>query len=91
MTRDLSRRQMPSSQPGGLLESLVPGLAVVRTYDTGWLRLDLLAGLVLTAMLVPQGMAYAALAGLPPIVGLYATAVTRLRALRSVAHPRARP
>jgi high affinity sulfate transporter 1 len=42
------------------------------------LRVDLAAGLVLTAMLIPQGMAYAALAGLPPIVGLYATAVPLL-------------
>ena len=32
---------------------------------------DLVAGLVLTALLVPQGMAYAELAGLPPITGLY--------------------
>ena len=38
-----------------------------------WLRQDLVAGLVLTALLVPQGMAYAELAGLPPITGLYTT------------------
>ena len=36
-----------------------------------WLRKDVVAGLVLTALLVPQGMAYAELAGLPPITGLY--------------------
>jgi len=50
---------------------VVPGLANLRSYRTEWLRSDLVAGLVLTALLVPQGMAYAELAGLPPITGLY--------------------
>src|ERR1700741_1000324 len=36
-----------------------------------WLAKDVLAGVVLTTLLVPQGMAYAELAGLPPITGLY--------------------
>ncbi len=40
-------------------------------YRREWLRKDVVAGLVLTALLVPQGMAYAELAGLPPITGLY--------------------
>jgi high affinity sulfate transporter 1 len=40
-------------------------------YQARWLRRDVVAGLVLTALLVPQGMAYAELAGLPPITGLY--------------------
>src|SRR5438094_9821919 len=42
-------------------------------YQRSWLRRDLLAGLVLTTLLVPQGMAYAELAGLPVITGLYTT------------------
>ena len=50
---------------------VVPGLAMLRSYQIGWLRSDVVAGLVLTALLVPQGMAYAELAGLPPITGLY--------------------
>ncbi|NMH93122.1 sulfate permease [Pseudonocardia bannensis] len=50
---------------------MVPGLATLRTYQPGWLSKDLVAGLVLTALLVPQGMAYAELAGLPAITGLY--------------------
>src|SRR6188508_270396 len=50
---------------------IAPGIASVRSYEAGWLRQDLVAGLVLTALLVPQGMAYAELAGLPPITGLY--------------------
>lgn len=51
----------------------VPGVRVLATYERGWLQHDLLAGIVLTALLVPQGMAYAELAGLPPVTGLYAT------------------
>jgi high affinity sulfate transporter 1 len=50
---------------------LVPGLNAVRTYKLRWFPKDLVAGLILTTLLVPQGMAYAALAGLPPITGLY--------------------
>ena len=49
----------------------VPGVRVLRTYERAWLGKDVVAGLVLTALLVPQGMAYAELAGLPPITGLY--------------------
>src|SRR6185369_17416560 len=38
-----------------------------------WLKPDFIAGLVLVAILVPHGMAYAELAGLPPVTGLYTT------------------
>ncbi len=51
----------------------VPGVRVLETYRRGWLQHDLTAGVVLTALLVPQGMAYAELAGLPAVTGLYAT------------------
>jgi high affinity sulfate transporter 1 len=53
----------------------MPGLARLRPYPRAWLRHDVVAGLVLATLLVPQGMAYAELAGLPPITGLYTTAV----------------
>ena len=46
---------------------------MLRTYRGAWLRPDLIAGIVLAAILVPQGMAYAELAGLPPETGLYTT------------------
>ena len=49
----------------------IPGLRAVRTYDRKWARSDLVAGVVLAAILVPQGLAYAELAGLPPVTGLY--------------------
>jgi len=51
----------------------VPGVGVLRTYRASWLRPDIVAGVVLAAILVPQGMAYAELAGLPPVTGLYTT------------------
>jgi high affinity sulfate transporter 1 len=62
----------------GSVEAVVPGVRVVRDYQRRWLGRDLGAGVVLTAMLVPQGMAYAELAGLPAVVGLYATLVPLL-------------
>jgi len=49
----------------------VPGLRAVSSYRREWLARDIVAGVVLTTLLVPQGMAYAELAGLPPITGLY--------------------
>src|SRR6478609_7790713 len=55
----------------GSVSRVIPGVAVLRSYRAGWLRSDVMAGLILTALLVPQGMAYAELAGLPPITGLY--------------------
>jgi len=56
----------------------VPGVALARTYEGRWARQDVVAGLVLTVLLVPQGMAYAALAGLPPVTGLYTSVVALL-------------
>jgi high affinity sulfate transporter 1 len=49
----------------------IPGVQMLAHYEASWLSKDLVAGLVLSALLVPQGMAYAELAGLPPITGLY--------------------
>ncbi|MFH7597351.1 sulfate permease [Streptomyces racemochromogenes] len=51
----------------------VPGVRAASSYRREWLVKDLLAGVVLTTLLVPQGMAYAELAGLPAITGLYTT------------------
>ena len=57
------------------IEHWVPGLRAIRTYERSWLSRDLIAGIVLVTLLVPQGMAYAELAGLPPITGLYTTVI----------------
>ena len=48
---------------------------MLRSYERAWLPQDAVAGLVLSALLVPQGMAYAELAGVPAIYGLYTTVV----------------
>ncbi len=52
--------------------TLLPGLTLLRRYERPWLRPDLIAGATVGAMLVPQSMAYAELAGLPPQYGFYA-------------------
>src|SRR5262252_2711665 len=56
----------------------LPGLVTLRQYKWGWLPNDIVAGLVLTTMLVPVGIAYAVASGLPGINGLYATIVPLL-------------
>lgn len=57
------------------VEHWMPGVRALRVYERAWLSRDLIAGVVLVTLLVPQGMAYAELAGLPPITGLYTTVV----------------
>ena len=52
--------------------SLLPGVAVFRRYERGWLRGDVIAGVTVAAYLVPQVLAYAEVAGLPPVTGLWA-------------------
>ncbi|WP_405945992.1 sulfate permease [Streptomyces prunicolor] len=64
-----------SPSPGGrALEwrRLTPGIAALAGYRRSWLRGDLLAGVTVAAYLVPQVMAYAGVAGLPPVAGLWA-------------------
>jgi high affinity sulfate transporter 1 len=56
----------------------LPGLQIFREYQAAWLVNDLTAGLMLTAMLVPVGIAYALASGVPGIYGLYATIVPLL-------------
>ncbi len=56
----------------------VPGLRVLAHYERSWLRDDLLAGVVLTAILIPAGIGYAQVSGLAPVTGLYATIVPLL-------------
>src|SRR5689334_12033614 len=57
------------------LKRWLPGLNVLREYQAAWLPRDIMAGLVLTTMLVPVGIAYATASGVPGIYGLYATIV----------------
>src|SRR3954447_17730977 len=61
----------PAAREVVSMSVVLPGLQAVRSYRREWLAKDITAGVVLTTLLVPQGMAYAELAGLPPITGLY--------------------
>ena len=70
------RRVAPTNRTGWM--RWFPGLTALREYESSWLRHDLVAGLVITTMLVPVGIAYAEASGLPGINGLYATIVPLL-------------
>jgi high affinity sulfate transporter 1 len=64
-----------TAQPATDRLNWLPGLRTLLSYKAAWLPRDLVAGLVLTALLVPAGMGYAEASGLPPIHGLYATMI----------------
>ena len=65
--------RLPAAAARGGWARWLPGLHTLCNYDRAWWPHDLLAGLVLTAVLVPVGVAYAVAAGVPAIGGLYAT------------------
>src|SRR3954466_8545783 len=56
----------------GKIAEWLPGLNLVRIYRREWLRSDLVAGVSVAAVALPIGIAYAQLAGFPPVVGIYA-------------------
>ncbi len=58
-----------------MISKWIPAFSWLRTYNQSQLKGDLSAGITVGIMLIPQGMAYAMLAGLPPIYGLYASTV----------------
>src|SRR5215471_1475962 len=55
------------------LRAVFPIVAQLETYRPGWLPKDVAAGLAIAAVALPIGVAYPAIAGLPPVVGLYAS------------------
>ena len=57
------------------LHHWIPALSWVPNYKKEYLQGDLTAGITTAVMLIPQAMAYALLAGLPPVIGLYASIV----------------
>jgi hypothetical protein len=65
--------QAAEKAPASLIQRYLPGAAVLRGYSRSWLRGDLLAGVTVAAYLVPQVMAYAEVAGLPAVAGLWAS------------------
>ncbi|TCD05511.1 sulfate permease [Erythrobacteraceae bacterium CFH 75059] len=70
-----SARAVAGTRTGGAgrLAKVLPILEWGRTYDRDVLTNDLVAAVIVTIMLIPQSLAYALLAGLPPVVGLYAS------------------
>lgn len=64
---------MPADRSSRAPTSWAPGFGVLRDYRPAWLRADILAGVAVAAYLVPQVMAYAVVAGLSPVVGLWAS------------------
>ena len=67
-----SRNLLKGLKPASLYQAS-PLIGLLRNYNTETLKGDLMAGVTVAAMLIPQGMAYAMLAGLPPVMGLYAS------------------
>jgi len=57
---------------GSALRSAVPLAEWLPNYERSWLRNDVIAGITVTASVIPEGLAYASLANLPPVTGLYA-------------------
>src|ERR1700745_2451660 len=72
----IARHSTPANRTGWT--RWLPGLNTLRRYELPWLRHDLVAGLVMTTMLVPVGIAYAEASGVAGINGLYATIVPLL-------------
>ena len=67
-----------SERPRPTIATTFPGLLTLRHYERGWLRGDVLAGVTVAAYLIPQVMAYAQIAGLPPAAGLLAVVAPTL-------------
>lgn len=53
------------------MNNIVPGLSLLRDYRREWLSSDIIAGLSVAAVALPIGIAYAQLAGFPPVIGIY--------------------
>lgn len=73
----IAQHEQASVTPSGWMRWL-PGVQMLRQYQAAWLPKDLAAGLVLTTMLVPVGIAYAEASGVPGVYGLYATIIPLL-------------
>jgi SulP family sulfate permease len=71
----MERMTEPVTPPGiaGRIAARVPAIRLARTYDRAWIRPDALAAVTVWALLVPQALAYAQLAQVDPVVGLYAS------------------
>jgi len=67
----MEKQSLEGFRPSGNLSRLIPILSWLPRYNRAWLVADILAGLTLWGLVVPEGMAYAGIADLPPQAGLY--------------------
>lgn len=66
----MAPQKIRQSRP--LWQRLVPGVLIMRNYQRGWIKDDVIAGITVAAYLIPQVMAFASIVGLPAVVGLWA-------------------
>src|SRR3954471_21322833 len=64
-----------SSRASSILTPFMPPIETIRHYNVHKLRKDLVAGLTVSVVEVPQAMAYAVIAGVPPVYGLYTSII----------------
>ncbi len=74
----MSTTTIRTTQPSNRLTRFIPILTWLPRYDRAWLTIDVIAGLTLWGLVVPEAMAYAGIAGLPPQAGLYTLLATLL-------------
>jgi SulP family sulfate permease len=67
----MSTQSLKNKKSSRILSYLLPILSWLPSYNRSWLSLDIIAGLTLWGLVVPEAMAYAGIAGLPPQAGLY--------------------
>ena len=70
----MTTKSQTQTQPS-VLRHFLPILTWLPQYQSAWLRTDLIAGLTIVALLVPEGMAYAQIAGVPPETAFYAAPI----------------
>jgi MFS superfamily sulfate permease-like transporter len=73
--RIMATTTVQTARPATGLSRFLPILTWLPTYQRAWLRRDFIAGLTILALLIPEGMAYAELAGLPPQTAFYAAPI----------------
>ena len=71
----MMQNKVPAAKSNSGFARYLPILTWLPKYDRSWLRLDLIAGLTIVALLVPEGMAYAQIAGVPPQTAFYAAPI----------------
>lgn len=69
-TKSLSQAQKPVPGMLHVIETVIPGVRMIRTWQRRWLRAHLVAGVTIFAMLVPHGITYGERAGAAPFAGL---------------------